>query len=129
MRRVIFGISHCGHRTPNQGRLLDLRHTRARLIWAHSHTGHQPVAEPVGQLFGADAVHDTPSMHQRGTQVDQDFQRTTWLPISFTEVSLSETQLEHIDGVARSRSATNARALFGTHHAEPARPSAAIGAF
>jgi hypothetical protein len=27
-----------------------------------------------------------------GTQVDQDFQRTTWLPISFTEVSLSETQ-------------------------------------
>jgi hypothetical protein len=29
----------------------------------------------------------------------------------------------------RPRSATNARALFGTHHAEPARPSAAIGAF
>lgn len=38
-------------------------------------------------------------------------------------------KLEHIDGVARPRSATNARALFGTHHAEPARPSAAIGAF
>jgi hypothetical protein len=38
-------------------------------------------------------------------------------------------KLEHIDGVARPRSATNARALFGTRHAEPARPSAAIGAF
>jgi hypothetical protein len=38
-------------------------------------------------------------------------------------------KLEHIDGVARPRSATNAHALFGTHHAEPARPSAAIGAF
>jgi hypothetical protein len=35
-------------------------------------------------------------------------------------------KLEHIDGVARQRSATNARALFGTHHAEPARPCAAI---
>jgi hypothetical protein len=33
-----------------------------------------------------------------------------------------------MDGVARPRSATNARALFGTHHAEPGRPSAAIGA-
>ena len=32
-------------------------------------------------------------------------------------------------GVARPRSATNARALFGTHHAEPAQPSAATGAF
>jgi hypothetical protein len=38
-------------------------------------------------------------------------------------------KLEHIDGVARPRSATNACSLFGTHHAEPARPSAAIGAF
>jgi hypothetical protein len=38
-------------------------------------------------------------------------------------------KLEHIDGVARPRSATNARALCGTRHAEPARPSAAIGAF
>jgi hypothetical protein len=38
-------------------------------------------------------------------------------------------KLEHIDGVARPRSVTNARALFGTHYAEPARPSAAIGAF
>jgi hypothetical protein len=29
-------------------------------------------------------------------------------------------KLEHIDGVVRPRSATNARALFGTHLAEPA---------
>jgi hypothetical protein len=34
-------------------------------------------------------------------------------------------KLEPIDGVARPRSATNARALCSTHHAEPARPSAA----
>jgi hypothetical protein len=31
-------------------------------------------------------------------------------------------KLEHIDGVARLRWATSARARFGTHHAEPARP-------
>jgi hypothetical protein len=29
-------------------------------------------------------------------------------------------KFEHIDGVARPRSATNARALFGTHRVEPA---------
>jgi hypothetical protein len=38
-------------------------------------------------------------------------------------------KLEHIDGVVRPRSVTNARPLFGTHHAEPACPSAAIAAF
>ena len=32
----------------------------------------------------------------------------------FTHLALSETQIEHIDGVARPRSATSARALFGT---------------
>jgi hypothetical protein len=58
-----------------------------------------------------------------------------WLPpelqnyIVFTGCPCRKRKLEHIDGVARPRSATNARALFGTHHAEPARPSAAIGAF
>jgi hypothetical protein len=34
-------------------------------------------------------------------------------------------KLEHVDGVGRPRSATNARPLFGTHHAEPARASVA----
>jgi hypothetical protein len=38
-------------------------------------------------------------------------------------------KLEHIDAVVRPRPATNARALCGTHHAELARPSAAMGAF
>jgi hypothetical protein len=33
-------------------------------------------------------------------------------------LSLSETQIEHVDGVARPRSATNARALFGRHDAD-----------
>jgi hypothetical protein len=47
--------------------------------------------------------------------------RARALYLSWTSCLCRKLKLEHIDGVARPRSATNARALFGTHHAEPAR--------
>ncbi len=48
---------------------------------------------------------------------------------SMAPVPVGNSNSKHIDGVARPRSATNAHALFGPRHAEPACPSAAIGAF